>query len=176
MTSRFIGVSYNESVKRWHVKRWSKKEKKMVNNGYYKDEDTAAHASDNLARKLMQNGEQNHKLNFPENNTEVNPETKNTSSYIGVSYSQTQEKWQVSRRSNSEKKMVHNGTYKDEETAAHASDTLARTLMANGEHNHRLNFSDDDLEVYGKKALKNKRKRRDALDAYQTEHNVEKFE
>ena len=48
--------------------------------------------------------------------------------------------------------MVYNGTiYKDEETAARASDTLARKLMANGEQNHRLNFPDNNTEVYPKK-------------------------
>merc|ERR1712096_220658 len=111
--------------------RWSKNEKKNIYNGYYKDEETAAHASDTLARKLMANGEQNHKLNFPDDDTEVNPETKQTSSrYIGVTYIQTQERWQVGRHSKNENKNCYNGYYEDEETAAHASDTLARKLIA----------------------------------------------
>jgi hypothetical protein len=41
--------------------------------------------------------------------------------------------------------------FKDEETAAHATDTLARKLMANGEKNHKLNFPDDNTEVYAEK-------------------------
>ena len=47
--------------------------KKSVSNGYYSDEDTSAHASDTLARKLMRNGEQGHKLNFPDDYIEVYP-------------------------------------------------------------------------------------------------------
>ena len=46
----------------------------MLFNGYYDDEETAARASDTLARKLMKSGEQNHKLNFPEDDTEVYPQ------------------------------------------------------------------------------------------------------
>ena len=44
--------------------------------------------------------------------------------------------------------MIQSGTYKNEETAARASDTLARELMANGEQGHKLNFPDDDTEVH----------------------------
>merc|ERR1712098_303934 len=65
-TSQYIGVYYSEERAKWKTQRRSKSEKKIVSNGNYKDEDTAAHASDNLARKLMENGEQNHKLNFPD--------------------------------------------------------------------------------------------------------------
>ena len=43
----------------------------MLYNGCYDDEKTAAHASDTLARQLMENGEQGHKLNFPDEYTEV---------------------------------------------------------------------------------------------------------
>ena len=46
----------------------------MICNGRYESEETAAHASDTLARKLMTNGEQGHKLNFPNDDTEVFPE------------------------------------------------------------------------------------------------------
>jgi len=69
-------VSYNEKKKKWTVQR--KHDKKQVYNGSYKDEITAAHASDTLARELMANGENDHKLNFPEDDTEVHPETQNS--------------------------------------------------------------------------------------------------
>merc|ERR1712098_361031 len=101
------------------------------------DEETAAHASDTLARKLVANGEKGHKLNFPDEHTEVYPEeVKVSSNFIGVTYSKRDARWVAQRRSKNEKKVVHNGTYKDEETAAHASDTLARKLIANGEKGH----------------------------------------
>ena len=44
--------------------------------------------------------------------------------------------------------MSYNGRYDNEETAAHASDTLARKLMSNGEQGHKLNFPDDDTKVF----------------------------
>merc|ERR1712096_177428 len=102
-------------------------------------EETAAHASDTLARKLMANGEHNHKLNFPDNDTDIYPNKSSSSIYLGVSYNGTKQLWQVLRWSKKDNKTVHNGHYKDELTAAHASDTLARKLMANGEQNHKLN-------------------------------------
>merc|ERR1712058_89691 len=114
----------------WNVNRWSKRENKTVHNGTYKDEQTAAQASDTLARNLMKNGEQNHKLNFSDEDTEVYPDKK-TSKYMGVHYRTSL--WWVSRYSKNEKKTLHNGAFKDEETAAHASDTLARKLTENGE-------------------------------------------
>jgi len=46
----------------------------MVYYGYYEDEETAARASDTLARKSIDISEQTLKLNFPENDTEVYPE------------------------------------------------------------------------------------------------------
>merc|ERR1712098_436741 len=131
-TSQYIGVYYTETNSGWVAHRWRKNDKKKVRNGTYKDEDTAAHASDTVARNLMANGEQNHKLNFPDDDTEVYPEEKHTSSiYIGVSHNKRQSTWQVYRWSKKENKMVYNGSYKDEKTAAHASDTLARKLIAN---------------------------------------------
>ena len=72
--SKYFGVSYNKLAELWLVQRWSKSEVRVVYNGYYKNEETAAHASDTLARKLMDNGKQNPKLNFPEDHTEVFPE------------------------------------------------------------------------------------------------------
>merc|ERR1712098_79432 len=133
-TSKFIGVSYDTLKERWIAQRRSKNAMKMVYNGRYESEETAAHASDTLARKLMKNGEQNHKLNFPDDDTEVYPQKKRTSSaYIGVSYIGSYKTWNVQRCSKTENKMVCNGSYKAEKTAAHASDALARKLMVNGE-------------------------------------------
>lgn len=41
---------------------------------------------------------------------------------------------------------MENGLYSDEETAAHASDTLARKLIERGEYDHELSFPDVELE------------------------------
>jgi hypothetical protein len=80
-------VNYNQRKTRWCAYRYNTKEKKHVYNGTYKDEEKAAHASDTLARKLIENGEKGHKLNFPEDHTEVYPEkVKFSSNYIGVTY------------------------------------------------------------------------------------------
>merc|ERR1712098_846441 len=144
-TSEYIGVFARYS--KWDVKRWSRNKMKMVSNGSYDNEETAAHASDTLARKLRETGEQGHKLNFPVNHFEVHHEEKTkTSEYIGVRYNKS--KWCVERRSKNEKKSVCYGSYANEETAAHASDTLARKLMENGEKCHKLNFPDDHIEVH----------------------------
>jgi hypothetical protein len=151
-TSKYIGVLWNGT--RWLSYRWNKNKKKIVYNGVYKDEETAAHASDTLARSLMKNGKQILKLNFPDNDSEVYraPTTK-SSRYIGVAYSKINARWIAQRRSNNEKKMLANGTYKDEEKAARASDTLARKLMTYGEHHHTLNFPDDKTEVKRKEVI-----------------------
>jgi len=144
-----IGVTYNKLRATWVARRWSKNEKRSVRNGTYKDEETAAHASDTLARKLTANGEKNHQLNFLDDDTEVRPEeAKFSSNYIGVTYNKIKAKWSAYRWSKNEKKKFFNGTYKDEEITAHASDTLARQLIANGEKGHQLNFPDDETEVY----------------------------
>ena len=58
----------------WRPARYSKHEKKTRANGYYENKERAAHASDSLARKLIRNGEQGHKLNFPDDDTEVFPD------------------------------------------------------------------------------------------------------
>ena len=50
--------------------------------------------------------------------------------------------------------MVHNGTYENEETAAHASDTLARKLLEHGEQGHQLNFPNDETEVFREEVTK----------------------
>jgi len=163
--SQYIGVSYSEDISKWLTRRYSKNEKKIIYNGRYKDEETAAHASDTLARKLTANGEQGHKLNFPDDHTRVYPEKKTTSSkYIGVSYSENRSKWIAQRRSkHDEKKMICSGRYENEETAAHASDTLAKKLIANGELGHKLNFPEDDTEVYQERQRKRKRPNREDL-------------
>merc|ERR1712098_785279 len=132
--SVYFGVTFDGNTSNWKAQRRSKSENKILYNGHYDDEETAAHASDTLARKLMKNGEQNHKLNFPDDDTEVYPQKKRTSSaYIGVSYIGSYKTWNVQRCSKAENKMVCNGSYKAEKTAAHASDALARKLMVNGE-------------------------------------------
>merc|ERR1712098_333112 len=123
-----------------------KNENKQVYNGNYKDEEKAAHATDTLARKLIANGEKGHKLNFPDDHNEVFPEKK--TNYFGVSYNKNHATWTAQRRSKNGNKKVLNGVYKNEETAAHASDTVARKLIANGEKGHKLNFPDDHTEVY----------------------------
>merc|ERR1712098_347974 len=120
--------------------------------------ETAAHASDTLARELIANGEKGHRLNFPDDQTEVYPKEKRIS-YFGVSYNEKTKQWWVKRWSKNKKKEVWNKSYKDEETAAHASDTLAREFMENGEKGHKLNFPEDDTEVCPPANQKNKRKR-----------------
>merc|ERR1712098_677383 len=157
--SEYIGVSFHRNTSKWMAQRCSKNKKFF--NGRYDDEETAAHASDTVARKLMKNGEQNHKLNFPEDDTEVYPEKKKTSSkFIGVSFNKRAESmWSVGRWSKKENKTLFNGHYENEETAAHASDTLARKLMKNGEQNLKLSFPEDDTEVYPLGNQKKKRKR-----------------
>jgi len=152
-TSKFIGVTYSKEKSKWRAQRWSKIENKPIYNGSYDGEETAAHATDTLARRLMENGKQKLELNFPDECTEVYPEKDErfSSKYIGVSYNKRDSKWSVRRYSKSEKKTAYNGYYDDEETAAHASDTLARKLMENGEKNHKLNFVDDDTQVYKEK-------------------------
>merc|ERR1712098_158119 len=159
-SSQYIGVSYELNTSRWRAFRRSKHEKKDVYNGRYETEEAAAHASDTLARKFLANGEQDHKLNFPEDDSEVFPEKTKTKSsqYTGVSYNTITSKWQAQRRSKPEKKDVYNGRYETEEAAARASDLVARKLMANGEQGHKLNFPDDDTEVFPEK-LQRKRKR-----------------
>merc|ERR1712058_91254 len=110
--------------------------------GCYDNEETTAHASDTLARKLMRSGEQYHKLNFRDDETEVHSIKQFTSKYIGVSKKGS--KWRAARFSKIENKSVRNGRYDNEETAAHASDNLARKLKSSGEQKLKLNFPDDE--------------------------------
>merc|ERR1712098_338004 len=87
ITSKYIGTIYKESRSKWEAQRWSKNEKKLAYSGYYRDEESAARASDTLARKLIANGEKGHMLNFPDNDTEEYTDEETTSSiYIGVNY------------------------------------------------------------------------------------------
>jgi hypothetical protein len=151
VSSIYFGVHRLKRNNPWTARRWSKKKRKMMYNGTnYKDEEAAAYASDTLARKLMECGEHHHKLNFPENYIEVNAKQK-FSKYIGVYYQQKRKTWQTQRYSRNEKKNVCYGYYKNEEIAAHASDTLARKLIANGERGHMFNFPNDDTEVHREK-------------------------
>merc|ERR1712034_58675 len=137
------------------AQRHSKFGKKTIFYGTYDNEEMAAHASDTLARKLIANGEQGHKLNFPDDDTEVFPEKKTFSSqFVGVVYSIKISKWKATRRSKHEKKDVYNGCYDNEKTAARASDTLARILITNGEQGHKLNFPNDETEVFPEKETK----------------------
>merc|ERR1712098_429627 len=151
--SKYIGLSYEKDKSKWAVRRWSKYENKSVSNGYYFNEETAAHASDTLARKLIKNGEEGHKLNFSDDDTEVYPKEKiPVSEYFGVTLNKSKSKWCASRWSKNERKMVYNGYLDDKETAARSSDTLARKLMKNGENGHKLNFPDDYSVVYSKES------------------------
>merc|ERR1712098_897069 len=137
-SSQYVGVFYDIKLSKWRANRYSKNEKRKICYGCYDNEVTAAHASDTLARKLMENGEKLHKLNFHDDYTEVFPEKKQTSSqFIGVAYAFNISKWRANRHSKYEKKTVHNGCYDSEEAAARASDTLARKLMENGEKLHK---------------------------------------
>jgi hypothetical protein len=153
-TSKYFGVTYSKNNSKWYVRRYSKNEKRMVSNGYFDYEETAAHASDTLARKLIKNGEQGHKLNFPFDLSEVYPNKKKYSKYFGVSYNINNLKWCSFRWNKKESKTIFNGYYDNEETAARASDTLARKLMKNGEDDQKLNFPYDGSEVYYSKEEK----------------------
>merc|ERR1712034_47634 len=133
--------------------RYSKHEKKLIYNGIYNIKETAAHASDTLARELIANGEQGHRLNFSDDEIEVFPEEKMKSSqYIGVCYDVNTSKWRAQRRSKDEKRMVHNGRYDNEETAAHASDTLVKKWREiNGGQGNKLNFPENINECQRKR-------------------------
>merc|ERR1712098_869575 len=158
-SSQYIGVNYNMNTSKWRAHRHSKHEKIEFYNGSYDNEERAAHGSDTLARKLIINAEQGHKLNFPDDETEVFPEGRTSSSqYIGVSYHMKTLKWQASRYSKHEEKNTYNGSYDNDKRAAHASDTLARKLIINGEEGHKLNFPNDETEVFSQKRQR-KRKR-----------------
>jgi len=146
--STYIGVrfclSFYGQTSSWAAKRWSEKQKKYVYNGHaYTSERTAAQASDTLARLLMrEDNELKLDLNFENNFTEVYPWS---SFFIGVSYKpRLYAKWRARRWSFQQNKAVLSGTYRDQESAAHASDEIARNLILNGEKGHKLNFLGDD--------------------------------
>merc|ERR1712098_839619 len=113
-------------------------------------------ASDTLVRKLMENGEIGHKFNFPDDDAEVYSKKKSPK-FIGVAFHKHNSRWCVSRRSKVENMVVSNGYYREEKTAAHANDTLARKLMENGDQKLKLNFPDDDAEVYPEKNQKKRK-------------------
>merc|ERR1711964_928080 len=71
---KYVGLSWIKSKSKWRVERWSKVQGTNVYNGYFnRDEEMrAAHASDDLARKLKNAGEEGHKLNFSENAADEN--------------------------------------------------------------------------------------------------------
>jgi hypothetical protein len=99
-SSQFIGVSWYKRDSKWYASRWSKIQCKMIYNGYFKaDEETkAAYESDTLARALIADGRENHKLNFPNDETEVWAEKKKSSSkYYGGTWSKIYSKWRVRR-------------------------------------------------------------------------------
>merc|ERR1711964_444560 len=113
-----------------------------------------------LARALMKNGEKNHKLNFPNDETEVWKEkNENSSKYLGVWWSKRNSKWLASRWSKSQGKMIHNGHFNQEMKAAHASDTLAKMLMKHGEKRHELNFPGAEPEALADINKKRRRKK-----------------
>ena len=60
-------------------------------------------------------------------------------------------KWRAHRHSKHEKTVLYNGSYDNEKRAARASDTLARKLIINGEKGHKLNFPNDETEVFQEK-------------------------
>merc|ERR1712058_201316 len=122
-----------------------------------------------MGKKLIAKGEQGHKLNFPDDATEVFPEKKFSSKFVGVAHNVNKSKWRVRRHSKLEKKMLYNESYENEKTAAHASDTLARKLIANGEQGHKLNFPDDNTDVLPE--LQRKRKRRRHQDLSNSKNN-----
>ena len=72
-------MSWNKGNLKWMVRRWSKTDGKLIYNGYcnVNEEIRAAHASDTLARQLIEKGEEEHKLNFPNDETEVRLEKVN---------------------------------------------------------------------------------------------------
>jgi len=74
----FIGVSLDILLNEWVAHRHSTKEDHRFITGTYQDEETAAFASDCLARKLIANGEKGHKLNFPDVLSESQNESKKT--------------------------------------------------------------------------------------------------
>merc|ERR1712098_16781 len=73
-SSKYFGVTFNKKISKWKVQRWSKHENKIFNNGYFENEEIAAHASDTLARQLVKKGEQGHKINFDDDDIQARPE------------------------------------------------------------------------------------------------------
>merc|ERR1712034_186293 len=123
---------------------------------------------------MGENDTENLKLNFPDDTNEVYRKTKH-SKYFGVSYNATLKLWIAQRWSKTEKKIYSNGYYKNEETAAHASDTLGMELMLNCGKNLKLNFPDKaELRPELEEHPASERKRSFDLDHSQSDENLEK--
>merc|ERR1712098_661110 len=145
----------------WRAYRWSENENKMVYSGCYINEETAAHASDTLARELMNNGEHRHMLNFPDENIGLHVGQDGTCLfYLGIYQTiagHRFKRWQAHRWNKDEARTDSNACcYKNEETAAHASDTLAKQLSRNGQQGHKFNFPEfdwSDQEIYPEIAM-----------------------
>jgi hypothetical protein len=105
--SKYFGVTYNPRKAIWNAKRWNKGEKKWAHHGSFKSQETAAHASDVLARTLLVGDKelgrfrQNHQLNFPDENTEILFFSENTEpapeEYFGVRWNGRNSKWSAYR-------------------------------------------------------------------------------
>lgn len=144
---------------------------------FYSVEQEAARASDTLAMSLLSKGEQDHTLNFSEEEDE-DVHFKG----IGVAYYPNREKWRAYRWRSSDKKKIEHGWYKDKETAAHASDNLVRLHFQFGaEQDHELNFPNANetivpkflLQVLSKKMLKLYRKRKALIQALEADFTVD---
>ena len=75
-------MTYHKRVAKWTAQRHSKNENKTFYNGCHETEEAAAHASDTLAKKLMKNSEETHKLNFPDDETEVTEAEKSSNKTV----------------------------------------------------------------------------------------------
>jgi hypothetical protein len=158
-----IGVAYDTNREKWRAYRWSSKERKKIEHGWYSDEETAAHASDYLARKLIADGSQGHELNFPDTNETFVPYIKAQAMFPDDYAEVYPEK--------------PDDYFKDAKTEALASDTLAKQLLKNYDYGNKLIFPEDDTEVFPeaytevypeenctrKKKTKNAHERRKAL-------------
>ena len=162
-TSRFRGVSWDKSSKKWVVSIRSGGKKKHI--GSFADEVEAAHAYDAYA---IANGIDMPR-NFPnEDEDDVVAEARvraasrkrKTSSYRGVSWHKARKKWQVFIRVDGKQKTI--GSFSDEVEAAHAYDAYA---IANGIDTPR-NFpgEDEDDVVAGAERGRAAKKRKNAAN------------
>jgi len=166
-----FGVRLDGRNKKWSAYRWSSIARREVKNGFYSNELEAAHASDTLAMVLISKGEHGHGLNFSEK-TMLEP--------IGVAYDPNREKWRAYRWNSKEMKRIGRGWYSDEETAAHASDNLARKLIADGSQGHELNYDFPDANEtlpqtfpLSKKMKKLHQRRKKLIKALEADFNAD---